>query len=178
MQHVDPLDLVETIRESLLVLEPDLTVRFASRAFSRTFAVAHENTIGRKLYELGNGQWDIPELRRLLQTIIPEQASVEAFEVDHVFPTIGRRVMLLNARKVYHRDGSRQQILLAIEDVTERRQLERERSLAHKRTETLLLELAHRVKNSLQTIAAIVRPRPDATRAVKATSARACLGAY
>ena len=118
MQDVDPLDLVETIRESLLVLEPDLTVRFANRAFCRTFAVAYEDTVGRKLYELGNGQWDIPELRRLIQTIIPEQASVEAFEVDHVFPGIGRRVMLLNARRVHRRGNNAHQILLAIEDVT------------------------------------------------------------
>jgi chemotaxis protein methyltransferase CheR len=133
------------------------TVRFANRAFCRTFAVAYEDTGGRKLYELGSGQWDIPELRRLIQTIIPEQASVEAFEVDHVFPTVGRRVMLLNARRVHRRGNNLQQILLAIEDVTERKQLERERSLAHQRIETLLLELTHRVKNTLQTIAAIVR---------------------
>jgi chemotaxis protein methyltransferase CheR len=157
MRDVDPLDLVETIRESLLVLEPDLTVRFANRSFCQTFAVAPEDAVGRKLYELGNRQWDIPELHSLLQTIIPEQASMEAFEVDRVFPTIGRRVMLLNARKVYRRGNSHlQQILLVIEDVTERRQFERERSLAHQRIETLLQELTHRVKNSLQTIASIV----------------------
>jgi chemotaxis protein methyltransferase CheR len=157
MQHVDPLDLVETIRESLLVLEPDLTVRFVNRAFCRTFAVAYEDSVGRRLYELGNGQWDIPELRRLIQAVVSEQGSVEAFEVDHVFPTIGRRVMLLNARRVHHRANNAHQILLAIEDATERKQLERERSSAHQRIETLLLELTHRVKNSLQTIAAIVR---------------------
>src|SRR5262245_53595416 len=112
MQHVDSLDLVETIRESLLVLEPDLTVRFVNRAFCRTFAAAYEDSVGRKLYELGNGQWDIPELHRLIQTIISEETSVEAFEVDHVFPTIGRRVMLLNARRVYRRGNNvHQQIL-------------------------------------------------------------------
>jgi PAS domain-containing protein len=115
MRDVDPLDLVDTIREGLLVLEPDLTVRFANRWFFNTFGVAREDTVGRKLYALGNGQWDIPELRNLIQTV-SEHASVEAFEVDHVFPSIGRRVMLLNARKV-HRAGNTQQILLAIEDV-------------------------------------------------------------
>jgi PAS domain S-box-containing protein len=156
MRDVAPLDLVETIRECLLVLEPDLTVRFANRSFCKTFAVAPEDTVGRKLYELGDGQWDIPELHRLLQTIVPERASVEAFEVDRVFPTIGRRVMLLNARKVYRRGNNIQQILLAIEDVTERKQLEHEHTLAHQRIEILLQELTHRVKNSLQTIASIV----------------------
>ena len=100
MREVDPLDLVETIREGLLVLDPDLTVRFANRSFCDTFAVASEDTIGRKLYDLGNGQWDIPELRSLIKTILPEQATIEAFEVDRVFPSIGRRVMVLNARKV------------------------------------------------------------------------------
>ena len=70
MREVDPLDLVETIREGLLVLEPDLTIRFANRSFCDTFAVAPEDTVGRKLYELGNGQWDIPELRTALETII------------------------------------------------------------------------------------------------------------
>ena len=157
MRDVDPVDLVETIREGLLVLEPDLTVRFANRSFCNTFAVTREDTVGRKLYELGNRQWDIPELITLMQTIFPEHASVEAFEVDHIFPSIGRRVMLLNARKVSRRGNKTKQILLVIEDVTERMQLERERSLAHQRIELLLQELGHRVKNSLQTIAAIVR---------------------
>jgi chemotaxis protein methyltransferase CheR len=157
MRDVDPIDLVETIREGLLVLEPDLTVGFANRSFCNTFAVAPEDTVGRKLYALGNGQWDIPALRTLIETIIPKQAIVEAFEVDHVFPTIGRRVMLLNARKVYRPGNNSQRILLAIEDVTAWVQLERERSAAHHRIEMLLQELTHRVKNSLQTIASIVR---------------------
>src|ERR1700692_2356980 len=101
VREVEPLDIVETIREGLLVLEPDLTVRFANRAFCDTFAVVPEETVGRKLYELGKGQWDIPELRSLIETILPVGATIEAFEVDRVFPSIGRRVMVLNARKVY-----------------------------------------------------------------------------
>ena len=91
MSEVDPLDLVETIREGLLVLDPDLTVRFANRSFGRTFAVTPEDTVGRKLYELGNGQWDIPELRSLIETILSERETIEAFEVDRVFPSIGQR---------------------------------------------------------------------------------------
>lgn len=157
MRDVDPVDLVETIREGLLVLEPDLTVRFANRSFCNTFEVAREDTVGRKLYELGDGQWNLPKLRSLLQTIIPEHAIVEAFEVDRVFPSIGRRVMLLQARKVYRPGNNIEQILLVIEDVTARILLERERSLAHQRIEMLWQELTHRVKNSLQTIAAIVK---------------------
>jgi len=156
MREVDPLDLVETIREGLLVLEPDLTIRFANRSFCSTFAVAPQDTVGRKLYELGNGQWDIPKLRTALETIVSGHTTIEAFEVDHVFPSIGRRVMVLNARKVHHPGNSTQRILLAIEDVTERAQLERERAAAHERILALMQELVHRVKNNLQFIAAMV----------------------
>ena len=98
MRELDPLDLVETIREGLLVLDPDLTVRFANRSYGDTFAVTLEDTVGRKLYELGNGQWDIPELRSLIETVLPKHATIEAFEVDRVSPSLGRRVMVLNPR--------------------------------------------------------------------------------
>jgi chemotaxis protein methyltransferase CheR len=156
MREIDPLDLVETIREGLLVLDPDLTVRFANRSFGDTFAVAPEDTVGRKLYELGNGQWDIPELRSLIETVLPERATIEAFEVDRVFPSIGRRVMVLNARMIYRPGSLTKQVLLAIEDVTERARLEREHAIANERIGMLLQELTHRVKNSLQIIASIV----------------------
>ena len=156
MREVDPLDLVETIREGLLVLEPDLTIRFANRFFCSTFAVAPEATIGRKLYEIGNGQWDIPKLRTAFETVISGPTTIEAFEVEHEFPTIGQRVMLLNARKVYRSGNSIKQILLAIEDVTERVRLEREHAVAHERIGMLMQELTHRVKNSLQSIASMV----------------------
>jgi PAS domain S-box-containing protein len=156
VREVDPLDIVETVREGLLVLEPDLTIRFANRSFCDKFSVAPEHAVGRKLYELGNGQWDIPELRSLIETVLPEHETIEAFEVDRVFPSIGRRVMVLNARKVYRDGNDTQQILLAIEDVTERRRLEHEHAAAHERIAALLQELGHRIKNSLQIIVAMV----------------------
>ena len=156
MRDVDPLDLVETVREGLLVLEPDLTVRFANRAFCNTFAVTPEDTIGRKLYELGDGQWDIPELRALIEAVVPERATIEAFEVDRVFPAIGRRVMVLNARKVFRPGNHVKQVLLAIEDVTDCARLEHERSAAHQRIAALLQELGHRIKNNLQIISSMV----------------------
>jgi chemotaxis protein methyltransferase CheR len=157
MREIDPVDIVETIREGLLVLEPDLTVAFVNRAFCNTFAVPPEDAVGLKLYELGDGQWDIPELRTLLQTVDEGGATIEAFEVERVFPSIGRRVMLLNARKVYRPGNNTHQILLAIEDVTQRVTLERERSAAHDRIDILLQEMTHRIKNSLQIIGAMVR---------------------
>jgi PAS domain S-box-containing protein len=156
MRNVDPLDLLETIREGLLVLDPGLTIRFANRSFCSLFAVAPEDTIGQKLYELGSGQWDIPKLRSALETIVAGHTTIEAFEVDHVFPSIGRRVMALNARMVYRPGVNIQRILLAIDDVTERVRLERERSAAHERVVVLMQELVHRVKNNLQLIASMV----------------------
>jgi PAS domain S-box-containing protein len=133
MRDVDPLDLVETIRVGVLVLEPDLTVRFANRSFCHMFVAAPEQPVGRKLYEIGNGQWNIPELRTALEAIISDRKTIEAFEVEHFFPSIGRRIMLLNARKVYRPGNKIQRILLAIEDVTERARLEREHAAAHER---------------------------------------------
>src|SRR5215471_11033700 len=122
VREVDPLDVVETVREGLLVLDSDLVIRLANRSFCQTFAVAPEDAVGRKLYELGSGQWDIPELRAALETIISEGESIEAFEVDRFFRSIGRRVMVLNARKVHRSWSKIRRVLLAIEDVTRARE--------------------------------------------------------
>jgi len=156
MRDVDPLDLLETIREGLLVLDPDLTIRFANRAFCDKFSVMPEHTVGRKLYELGDEEWDIPKLRSALETIISGESSFEGFEVEQFLPSIGQRVMCLNARKVYQPGNKIQQILLAIEDVTERVRLEREHAIASERIGVLLQELTHRIKNSLQIIGSMV----------------------
>jgi PAS domain S-box-containing protein len=156
MREADPLDIVETIREGLLVLEPDLTIRFANRAFCDKFSVVPEHTVGRKLYELGNEEWDIPRLRSALETIISGERIFEGFEVEQFFPSIGQRVMCLNARKVYRPGNKIQLILLAIEDVTERVRLEREHAIVSERIGVLLQELTHRIKNSLQIIVSMV----------------------
>src|SRR6202035_2569994 len=170
--NVNPLDILETIREGILVLEPDLTIRFANRSFCHTFAVAPEHAVGRKLHEIGNGQWDIPKLRTSLETIISDRKTIEAFEVEHFFPSIGRRIMLLNARTVYRPGNKIQQILLAIEDVTERVRLQREHAAAQERIGMLLQELTHRVKNSLQLIASIVMTE---ARSVSSAEGKAAL---
>ena len=148
--------IVNTVREPLLVLDDQLRVVAASRSFYLTFRANRGETEGRPLYALGNGQWDIPRLRAALETIFNGRKTIEAFEVDQSFPSIGRRVMVLNARAVYRPDNKIQQILLAIEDVTERVRLEREHAVAHERIAMLMQELTHRVKNSLQSIAAMV----------------------
>ena len=137
--------IVDTVREPLLILHPDLRVQSATRAFYATFKVEPGETAGRRVYELGNRDWDIPELRRLLGEVLPGDGFFEDFEVDHEFERLGRRIMLLNARRVDHLDL----ILLAIEDVTGRRLAEQEREL-------LVAELNHRVKNLFAVIRALV----------------------
>ena len=116
-------DIVDTVREPLLMLDTTLRVRSANRAFYQTFQVSSEETENRLIYELGNGQWDIPALRTLLEDVIPTSSVFNDFELEHTFPVIGRRVMLLNGRKL--RAGSHAELLvLAMEDVTERRRSE------------------------------------------------------
>ena len=112
--------IIDTIREPLLVLDADLRVKSASRSFYQVFGVTPEETKGRLVYELGNGQWNIPRLRTLLEEILPKENSFRDFEVDHVFEGIGRRRMLLNGRKVWTPENHSELILLAIEDITER----------------------------------------------------------
>jgi two-component sensor histidine kinase len=148
--------IVDTVREPLVVLDRDLRVIVASRSFYRTFAAEPRSTQGRKLYELGDGQWNIPALRTVLEDVIPKHRTVEAYEVEHEFPTIGRRVMLLNARQVFDEDGSGSALLVAIEDVTQRRDAEREKDELLRQKEVLLQEMQHRVANSLQIIASIL----------------------
>jgi two-component system CheB/CheR fusion protein len=118
------LDIIDTVREPLLVLDPDFRIAQANRAFFRTFLVKREDTIGRVLFTLGDGQWDIPPLRELLRDKLAIEPELQDFEVDHVFPGIGRKIMMLNARMVLHAPHSPRVILLAIEDVTQRRYTE------------------------------------------------------
>jgi chemotaxis protein methyltransferase CheR len=154
---------VDTVREPLLVLDKDLRVLAASRSFYGTFKVARTETLGRLLRELGDGQWNSPRLCTLLENIVPERGVMENYEIEHEFPQIGKRTMLLNARQVFYEGNTHTTILLGIEDVTARRALERDREeLLHRQEslmrekDMLLQELEHRVGNSLQIIAAII----------------------
>ena len=148
--------IVDTVREPLLVLDQDLRVVAASRSFYLTFKVNRQDTEGRRLYTLGNGQWDVPALRLLLEQIVPEHKVMEAYEVEQAFPGIGRRTMLLNARKVFYEGNSHSTLLLAIEDITERRATERALRDLLEQKDMLLQEMSHRVANSLQIIASIL----------------------
>jgi diguanylate cyclase (GGDEF)-like protein/PAS domain S-box-containing protein len=116
--------IVETIREPLLVLDRDLRVVTVSRSFYEFFKVKPEETVGQFIYDLGDKQWDISKLRELLETILPQQTTFDNYEVEHDFVTIGRRTLLLNARQIEQEVGKERIILLAIEDITERKKHE------------------------------------------------------
>lgn len=155
--------IVDTLHEPLLVLDAELRVLAAGPAFYRTFSVHPAETVGFLLYDLGDGQWNAQSLRVLLETIVADKAAMDGFEVEHDFPGVGSRVMLLNARRVIYADSADTNILLAFTDITVRRALELERANLLDRTqnllnekEVLLREMQHRIANSLQLIASIL----------------------
>src|ERR1700716_2627893 len=151
-------DIVDTVREPLLMLDSTLRVRSANRAFYQTFQVSLEETEDRLIYQLGNGQWDIPDLRTLLEDIVPTSSVFNDFQLEHDFPAIGRRVMLLNARKL--QAGHHGELLvLAMEDVTERRRAEeevakaKEAAEASSKTKSLFLaNMSHELRTPLNAI--------------------------
>ncbi len=137
--------LVDSVREAILVLGWDLRVHSANLSFYETFRVGAEESSGRLVYELGNGQWDIPELRLLLEDILPKKSDFDDFEVTHDFRGIGRRTMVLNGRRLDHLNL----IVLAIRDITDQRR--------HETRQTEFMgELQHRVKNILSNVRALV----------------------
>lgn len=138
--------LVDVAREPFLILNANLRVVSANPTFYQTFRVLPEQTENKFVYKLGNGQWDIPALKNLLEKILPEKKSVKNYEVTHVFETIGRKTMLLNARQI----DSVQLIILAIEDITDRKTLEEKMAEYTKTLESKVAtrteELASQVK--------------------------------
>ena len=141
--------VINTVREPLISLDQDLRVVTVSRSFYEFFKVKPEETVGKLIYDLGNKQWNIPKLRELLETILPQKTAFDNYEVVHDFATIGRRVMLLNARQIQQVLGKERTILLAIEDITERREIENGLEKAHEELKALAAELKHtaRVKS-------------------------------
>jgi PAS domain S-box-containing protein len=157
-QGADAQNIVDTVREPLLILDTTLRVRSANRAFYQTFHVSSAETENRLIYELGNGQWDIPDLRTLLEDIVPKSAVFDDFELEHTFPVIGRRVMLLNARKL--QAGNHGELLvLAMEDVTERRRSEEEvakakevAEAANRAKSAFLANMSHEIRTPMNAI--------------------------
>jgi chemotaxis protein methyltransferase CheR len=157
------LAIVDTFPEPFLVLDDALRVLAASRCFYEVFGEAPERVHGRSFFELGRGQWDVPALRRGLETVLRDHAPMNGFELEQDYPGLGRRTMLLGARLVRYEDSSSRTLLLAFKDITERRAIESEKQALLEHTEellaqhqTLLREMEHRIANSLQIIASIL----------------------
>ena len=151
--------IINTVREPLIILDHDLRVVTASRSFYEVFKVNHEETVGQLIYDLGNRQWDIPKLRELLEDILPKQATFDNYEVEHDFADIGKRIMLLNARQIQRGSGKERIILLAIEDITERKQVENALHAAKKAVEVasrakseFLANMSHELRTPLNSI--------------------------
>jgi two-component system CheB/CheR fusion protein len=137
----------------MVVLDPDLRVLFANQRFYRVFQTTCQETEGAKIYDLGNGQWNDPKLRTLLEQILPSKSSFEDFEVERDFPVIGHKIMRLNARQIKGPPPvTRPLVLVVLEDLTERVQLARDRDEALKSREELVAVVSHEIKNPLATI--------------------------
>lgn len=134
-------NIIDTVRQPLLVLDKNLKVVTANQYFYRLFHVTIEDTVGNLLYNLGNHQWDIPKLKDLLKKTLPERSTVEDFEVEHNFEEIGHKIMLLNARELKQKQEKERLILLAIEDVTSRRKSELELNRLNRELENKAEEL-------------------------------------
>ena len=141
--------IVDTIRDPLVVLEHDMTIVTASNAFLTMFGITEAEAQGRRVSELGQHQWDVPTLRHLIEKVLPENKPIESFEIEDNFPGLGRRVFNLNARKISRPGNNVHRMLLVFEDITDRKQRERD-------AQELTNEISHRVKNSLQIVVGLI----------------------
>lgn len=142
--------IVETAREPLIVLHSDLTINAVNRAFCNTFKVDKNDTFNKKIYDLQNGQWNIPKLRELLEVIVPQNESFNNYEVMHEFSEVGTKTLLLNARKLYRPGNHTNMILLAIEDITERK-------VSETTKDTFISIASHELKTPITTIKAFAQ---------------------
>lgn len=149
--------IVDTVRDPLLVLDQNLRVIAASRSFYQTFHLSSGDVTGKLLYEIDNGQWNMPELRGRIEAVVKDFGTIEDYEIEIELPDTGKRTMCLNARRVFYEHGRHYTtILLAFEDITNRRVVERQVEELLKEKDMLLEEMQHRVANSLQIIASIL----------------------
>jgi two-component sensor histidine kinase len=146
--HVQAQGVVDTMTQAVVVLDRNLCVMTANNAFIKTFSVDRDTVLGESLFDLGNGQWDIPELRHLIEAVIPKAAAVVAYEVRHDFPTIGQRTFLVDVRRLVHPDEGSTNLLVIFDDVTEKQRHDAEQ-------EFIIAETRHRMKNLFAVVRAI-----------------------
>ncbi|MDK4740288.1 sensor histidine kinase [Rhizobium sp. LEGMi198b] len=146
--HVQAQGVVDTMTQPVVVLDQGFCVVTANNAFIRTFKVERDDILGRSFFDLGNGQWDIEELRQLIASVIPKASAVIGFEVTHDFPAIGRRTFLVDARRLVHPDDNSTNVLVLFDDVTERQRHEAEQNF-------IISETRHRMKNLFAVVRAI-----------------------
>lgn len=149
--------VVDIMHEPILILDNDFRVRAANDCFYATFKVEPKETEGKVVYDLGNGQWDIPALRKLLEDILPKSSFFKGFEVEHYFPTIGHKVMLLNARQVHFKESASTKmfpptIVLAMEDVTDMMSVAETLAGHAKQFEMKLTERTQRLETQINTL--------------------------
>ena len=157
------LAIVDTLPEPFLVLDENLNLLAGSRCFFEVFKEDPVEALGRSFFDISGGQWDVPGLRQLLETVVPQHTAVEGFEFDRDLAHRGKRAIQLNALPIRDEQGDGRLVLLAIKDITERRDADREKQRLLEHTEelleqqsTLLREMRHRIANSLQIIASIL----------------------
>lgn len=138
--HVQAQGIVDTMTQPVVVLDQGMCVSSANQAFLKTFKVERDDIIGADFLQLGNGQWDNPELRGLISSVIPKAAAVIGFEVPHEFPTIGKRTFLVDARRLVHPDDNSTSILVLFDDITDRQRHDAEKDF-------IIAEMRHRMKN-------------------------------
>ena len=144
--------IVETVREPLVILDQNLQVMKANKSFYETFRAAKDDTENRLIYDLGNGQWNIPKLRELLENILPSHSTFRDFEVSHEFEHVGRKVMLLNASEIFNPNAQARTILLAIEDVTDRKQAEAALRTTNAELQNFAYALTHDLQEPLRMV--------------------------
>jgi transcriptional regulator with GAF, ATPase, and Fis domain len=165
-------NIVETVREPLVVLNSDLKILTANLSFYDTFRVSPDDTIGNFIYDLGNRQWDIPKLRVLIEDILPHDTVFNGYEVEHDFPEIGRKIILLNARQIFRENIGSHIILLAMEDITERKQLGEDLQNAHDKLEIVVHERTRELTSSNIQLTQEIEERKKAEESLRGTYAQ------
>lgn len=168
--HVQAQGVVDTMTQPIVVLDRNLGLLTANNAFIKTFKVDRDDILGQHFFQLGDGQWNVAELRGLIEGVIPKAAAVIGFEVSHNFPTIDQRTFLVDARRLSHPDDNSSNILVLFDDVTERQRESAE-------MEFIVSETRHRMKNLFSVVRAIAM-QTDVDTSTAQNTAPACSGGW